>query len=457
MQYKAGRKLLRSAALTLGMALAPVAASAESLTDAFIHAYRHSGLLEQNRALLRAADEDVAIAVARTRPVFSWAINRVASPENPGDQDVTTGQITGELTLFDFGANQLAIDAAKETVLVARERLLVVEQEVLFRAVQAYLDVRRTAAFVNLRQSNVRLIEQELRAARDRFEVGEVTRTDVSIAEARLAAAQSALAAAQGELAVAREEYQSAVGRYPDNLAEPPTPPQVPASLQAALAVAVKQQPSLRAAMREVLVADLNIERAEAAMKPTLTGNAQVQWREGFEDDASVGISFGGPLYTGGRLTALYRQAQAQRDAQRANLHVTRHDVELAVGTAWANLAVALASLEATDEEVRAATVAFRGVQEEATLGARTTLDVLNAEQELLDARANRISARIQEYLAVYALLRSMGLLTVDHLDLGIATYDPAAYYQAVDNAPLHTVSPQGERLENVLRAIGRN
>jgi len=148
------------------------------------------------------------------------------------------------------------------------------------------------------------------------------------------------------------------------------------------------------------------------------------------------------------------RQFQARRDAVRAALHITRHNLEQEVGNAYSFLQVARASLQASDEQVRAATVAFRGVREEATLGARTTLDVLNAEQELLNARANVISAQADQVIASYSVLASMGLLTADHLKLPVQQYDPSAYYNLVKDAPT-TLSDQGQALDRVLRAIG--
>jgi outer membrane protein len=453
------KRRLAAAAVGLSLAMVPVATMAETLADAFILAYRHSGLLEQNRALLRAADEDVAVAVAATRPAINYSIAANATRRNalPDLADLTvSASITADLTLYDFGKTQLAIDAAKETVLATREALVNVEQSVLNDAATAYLAVLRDAAIVELRQSNVRLITQELQAARDRFEVGEVTRTDVSIAEARLASARSLLVSAQGTLAATREQYRVAVGQYPAGLVFPNAVPTLPDSLAAAEAIAVRTHPQIRQAMREVTVAELNILRAEAQMKPSLTARASIGVDQDFDSTNSLGVTLSGPIYQGGRLSALLRQAQARRDAARAALHLTRHSVEQAVRVSWSNLLVAQATLDASREQVRSATLAFRGVQEEAKLGARTTLDVLNAEQELLDARGDEISARTQQIVSVFNILASMGLLTVDHLNLGITTYDPAAYYNAVRDAPTRFVSPQGEKLDRVLRALNR-
>ncbi|MBV0912682.1 TolC family outer membrane protein [Rhodobacteraceae bacterium ASV31] len=442
------------------MMLSSGPARAESLADALVLAYRNSNLLEQNRALLRAADEDVATAVAQLRPVVAFIAGSTftAIPGTAAPSTLTsTAQITAEITLFDFGRSQLAIDAAKETVLATRDGLLQVEQQVLLTAVQAYTDVLRASEFVQLRQNNVRLITEQLRAARDRFEVGEVTRTDVAIAESRLAAARSSLSAALGDLDIAREAYKAAVGQYPGTLRPPPSPPISASSEDQAKAIAERTHPSIAQAQHEVQASEFNILRAEAAKKPSITGNAGARVTSTGPANLTAGVQLNQTIYSGGSISAAIRQAAARRDASRASLHQTVLQVRQNVGNAWARLAVSQAVLAASDQQVRSSQLAYDGVREELRLGARTTLDVLNAEQELLDARTNRVSAEVDRYVAVYSLLSAMGLLTVDHLNLGIVTYDPAAYYNAVKNAPNGTVSPQGERLDSLMKRLGRN
>lgn len=449
------RRTLATLATGLTMAFAAPAAMAASLADTLTSAYEASGLLEQNRALLRAADEDVAQAVAALAPIITWSAGLSMSDPRPIDGDllVSNARIAAELTVYDGGANQLAIETQKEIVLATRQELVAVEQEVLLRAIRAHLNIRRNYEFVQLRQNNVRLITQELRAARDRFEVGEVTRTDVSLAEARLASAQSQLAAAQGDLEQAIEEYRAAVGQAPGNLAEV-SPANIGYTLEEAKAFAVRNHPSMRAAQRNVAAAELSIKRAEAALGPTVSFSGSVSLDDDFNSSEQIGLSVGGPISQGGRLASTIRQAMARRDAQRAGLHVTRMQIEQQVGNAFALLSVARASREASDGQIRAARVAFQGVREEATLGARTTLDVLNAEQELLDARANSISAQVDEVIASYQVLAALGLLTAEHLDLPVQSYDPTAYYNVVDDAPLG-LSDRGRALDRVLRSIG--
>ena len=455
------RNLVRAVVFSVAGALAAVPASAETLTDALIAAYRNSNLLDQNRAVLRAADEDVALAMSSLRPVVAftgragWSRAEISTELGPAVAEGLSASLTlsAELTLLDFGRSQLGLQIARESVLATRQALIEVEQQVLLSAVSAYVDVRLAQEVVALRQSNVRLITQELRAAEARFEVGETTRTDVAIAQARLAASRSALAAAEGSLMVAREAYKAATGAYPGRLAPLPGLPALPASMEEAQAVARATHPLIRQAQHLVTLSQFQVELAKAATRPTLGLGASIGYDDTGKDSQSIGLTLNQTIYAGGRLAALMRQAIAGQDRSRAGLQQTVVGVLQNVGVSWANLAVSAASIEASDQQIRAAQTAFDGVREEAAAGARTTLDVLDAEQELLDARNARLQAEAQRYVGVYQVLATMGLLTVDHLQLGIATYDPAGYYDAVESAPSH--SAQGKKLDRILEKIG--
>lgn len=432
-------------------------ATAETLADTLASAYEHSGLLEQNRALLRAADENVAQAVATLRPIISYLaeVNYARTGAfQPNGRLTGTAALNADLLLWDGGATQYRIEALKETVLATRAALIAVEQDVLFRAAQAYMEVRRTSEFVALRQNNVRVITQEVRAAEDRFEVGEITRTDVSLAEARLAAARSLLAASQGDYNRAVAEFVVAVGREPGRLAPPTAPRGLPYSLAEAQQIARRTHPRIKEAQRQVAANELAIESARAAMQPSLTARGTVALNERGGSSESLGIRLSGPIYSGGGLASAVREAQARRDAARASLHIVTQNVDQGVANAYAILGAARASSLASQQQIRAARLAFRGVREEATLGARTTLDVLTLEQELLTAEANLISAQVDEMTAAYSALSAMGLLTVEYLGLGVQVYDPAAYYNLVDEAPA-ALSERGRALDRVLEAIG--
>ena len=454
----------------LASAVAWGPARAETLADALVSAYNTSGLLDQNRALLRAADEDVAFLAAALKPILDYSADVTRSVGNSrstgfsgvsvnNDLEATSAFVglVGQLLLFDGGETQFAREAAKEAVLATRQQLISAEQSVLLRAGVAYLNVIAFREFVALNQNSVSLLEQELQAARDRFEVGEVTRTDVAQAESGLAAAQSDLVQAQGDLQQAIEEYRSAVGRTPGTLSPPPPlPATVP--LETARAQALQSHPDLLAAQHQVAAAELTILQEEASVNPRVTADARLGYNNDLDSSdfsrlGSVGIVLSGPIYRGGAISSNIRRAMASRDAERGNLLGVQRTISQNVGNAYAQLAAQRASLAASEERIQAARIAFEGVREEATLGARTTLDVLDAEQELLDAETARISDEANLYVAAFQVLQSTGRLTAQQLNLGVQSYDPTAYYNLVKEAPTAR-SPQGQQLDRVLKSL---
>ena len=445
------------------------AAQAESLADTMVAAYRHSALIEQNRAVLRAADEDVATAIAALRPIVEWTASHTVSRAE-GLAGYTTSrstalQIGAQMTLYDWGRSQLAIDAAKEQVLATRQGLVAVEQDILLAATVAFFDIKQATERVALQRNSVEVLTRERQAAQDRFDVGEITVTDVALADAQLAQTQAGLASAQGDLEIAREGYLAATGRFPERLDAPPPLPRLPASVDEARAIGQRNHPLIAQAQRRAAAAELGVAAAAAERNPRLTGNIgagitrspQTQLGGDYDtrESASVGLELNQTLYSGGRLSAAHRRAMAERDQARSALLNVSRQISQQVGESWANITVARAQIGAIDEQIAAAQQAYDGVREEASLGARTTLDVLDAEQSLLEARADKITAEANLQLAHYQLLAAMGRLTVEHLNLGIPTYDPSQYYNAVRDAPY--TSKQGESLDRVLRAIGRD
>nr|WP_243470786.1 TolC family outer membrane protein [Ruegeria denitrificans] len=459
-------------ALTAGIALSAIPGRvvwADNLTDAFIGAYNTSGLLEQNRALLRAADEDVAIALSALRPIINWTAQVTQSHNRPTVSGVSTLNqpstfftgLTLSQLIYDGGFSVLGKQSAQETVLATRQALLDVEQDVLFRGLNAYLGVLLQEETVQIRLNNVEVSAEELRASQDRFDVGEVTRTDVALSEAQLASSQADLAVARGNLSIAQAEYVNAVGKAPGRTAGQPSLPNLPQSEGEAVGLAQRNHPAIQSAQHQVRALDLFVQQQRANLGPNVGLNADAGFTESYDnddstEDASVSLTFTQPIYAGGRLAATVRRAMATRDASRANLLNVQKDITQGVADAYAGYQAASASLRASTERVRASQVAFDGIREEATLGARTTLDVLNAQQDLLDAQLAEVASRTERSRAAYQLLDAQGLLTAERLGLAVQIYDPTLYYNLVKKAPAQ-VSRQSRDLDRVLKALRRD
>ena len=472
MRGSATGRLVKAFAVTAGLAMSVMpgrAAWADNITDAFIGAYNTSGLLEQNRALLRAADEDVAIALSALRPIINWTVqvsqdytrsrtSNVVTTNEPSR--FFTGLTLGQL-LYDGGASILGKQSAQETVLSTRQTLIDIEQQVLIRAANAYLGVLLQEETVAIRQNNVEVSAEELRASNDRFEVGEVTRTDVALSEAQLASSQADLAVARGELSIAQAEYVNAVGKAPGRTAGQPSLPNLPRSEAEAVSLAQRNHPAILSAQHQVRAFDLIVQQQRANLGPNVSLNADAGVTESYDNDdyindATISLNFNQPIYAGGRLAANIRRAMATRDASRANLLNVQKNITQGVTDRYAAFQAASASLRASTERVRASQVAFDGIREEATLGARTTLDVLNAQQDLLDAQLAEVASRTERSRAAYQLLQAQGLLTAERLGLAVQIYDPTLYYNLVKKAPAQ-VSKQSKDLDRVLKALRRD
>ncbi|WP_122073972.1 TolC family outer membrane protein [Pseudophaeobacter sp. EL27] len=470
MLKKNSASLLKTFVFAGSVALAfalPKSASADNLSDALIGAYKSSGLLEQNRALLRVQDENVALAVAGLRPIINWVTTATAS--NGGSARGSAGNTSTSLTsgvelsllLFDGGATRKRQLSAQQAVLATRQSLLNFEQDVLFGAVQAYVNVLLQQDTVRLQSNNLRLLQEELKASQDRFEVGEVTRTDVALAQSRLASARANLIESRGNLLEAKASYVQAVGSPIGVVAGQPPLPKRAASLQAAAAIAARNHPSLLAQQHSVKSAEHLVEAARKGLGPQVNLSAGVTGTLGginskdfHSSNASVRLTQ--PIYSGGSLASALRTSIANVDAAKGVLLSTQRAVTQSVAAAYVTHEAASASLVSSNESVRAAQVAFDGIREEATLGARTTLDVLQAEQDLLDALTARVQSRANQATAAYSLLQAQGLLTAEHLGLAVEIYDPTLYYNLVKDAPAQ-VSRQSRDLDRVLRALGKN
>lgn len=427
-----------SALAAAAVLVAAPAAVAETLADALVKAYRSSPELAAGRANVKVLSEQAVQARAQGRIQVQGTLSLTTAFDDLERFNFpTVMQLDVVQPLYTGGQVENATEAAETRITAEEARLISTEQAVLLNTVQAYLDVRRDETLVDLSKNNVRVIREQLRAAQERFDVGEVTRTDVAQAEARLAAARGLLAAQERSLQVSREAYKRATGDYPGNLEPPPPLPDLPATVDEAVAIAITEDPTVRAARLERIAAGSDVRTAIGALLPQVSLQASlrhsdtVQIERDADSRGALALQVTIPFYSGGANYSNVREAQAQVEGRGADINQALRDAVQRVGIAWSDLDVSRATIQAGQLEVRAAQIAFDGVQEEAKVGARTTLDVLDAEQELLNARGDLVSARRDEYVAAYSLLFSVGKLTVGHLGLQIDGVTPVSGYYA--------------------------
>ena len=354
-------------------------------------------------------------------------------------------------TLFNGFQTGNRTRAAESQVSAARETLRVIEQTVLLDAATAYMNVLQTTAILEVQRSNVRVLGETLRQTRDRFNVGEVTRTDVAQAQAQLAAGQSQMLGAESNLTTARSVYRRVIGSEPGRLAPgSPVDRLSPRVLAGAIESGMAYNPAVTAAMYGVDVATLQVKIAEGALYPTVTLTAnttyqhepQLSIKETFIASVVAGVTV--PLYQGGGEYSTIRQSKETVGQRRLDLATTRDQARALVVQRWGEHEAAKAQIQAAQEQVTASEVALNGVREEARVGQRTTLDVLNAQQALVNARVALVTAQRDRVVASYGLLSAVGRLGPQVLGLGIPVYDPMVHYQQVRDAWIGVRTPDG-------------
>jgi outer membrane protein len=328
------------------------------------------------------------------------------------------------------------VNSAANMVFASRENLKASDQSVLLSAATAYLDVRRDQKNFALSQNEVTVTEQQVKAMQDRFAVGAVTRTDVALVQARLASIKTSLAASSGRLALSKEIYRAVIGAEPVDLQAAPLLPKLPNSLAEAESIAMREHPSILAARFAEKAAEFDIARARAASLGTVSLGGSVEYTNVpgafVNTEAKVTVSGQLPIYNGGVLSSSIRSAAQVLESRKATTQNVMRQIRQATASSWANIRVGRASIIAARLQIEASQIAFDSIKEETRLGSRTTLDLLDAEQDLLAAHSNLVSAQRDEYVAGLNLLSSMGLLTVKNLDLGIPAYDPQVNFDAV-------------------------
>lgn len=430
-----------AAGLISGLSAAPV--SAETLADAIALAYESNPTLQAQRATQRALDESVVQARAGWRPTLSATAQRsdteTRTPRTAtGGGDVQSNSATATVTLsqpiWTGGRVGAAVSAAEADILAGRENLRRVESQVLSSVIQAYSNVRRDQQSLEIRQENVKVLQRQLEESKARFEVGEITRTDVAQSEARLAASQALLRSAQAQLAISRANYASVVGQNPGDLApEPSLASLLPDDVDKAFDMAEQNNPQIRAAEYAAQASRARVTAAKAEHMPSVSVGATLGWSgaaEPFERDdldrsitgrATVSV----PLFSGGLTSSRVRAQVERNNADRIGIETARRSVLQAVTQSWNELLAARANIGSSEEQVRAATIAAEGTRQEQQVGLRTTIDVLNAESELRSAQLSQVNAVRDEYVAAASVLFSMGRLEAANLTPAVAKYDP--------------------------------
>jgi outer membrane protein len=449
-------------------------ASADTLREALVSAYQTNPTLTAQRETLRATDATVAIARAAGRPQVTAQVglNRNLARSgilNTGGNGPTLS-VGSDLSvpLFNGGAVRNSVQAAKTRVEAGRATLVAVEGDVFTQAVAAYMDVIRDRAIVELNQNNVRVLGTNLEATRDRFQIGDLTRTDVAQSEARLQLGRSQLAGAQGQLTASEATYRQVIGHAPGVLAPPPPLPPLPTTPDEAVRIALANNPDLIAISRQAIAAGYDVNVARAGRLPTIAGvlsNTYVNNLGGNSgphipntgNQTQIGAQVNVPIFQGGLPAARIRQAQAQQGQVLEQVVGTERAVVQAARAAFAAYDAAQKAIQSNTVAVQANELALEGARAEQSVGTRTVLDVLNAEQELLNSQVALVTAKRDAYVAGFQLLNAMGQAQASTLGLeGGPLYDPLGNYRRVAgnwsdwaNDPRHptvatrTVSPE--------------
>jgi len=452
------RAHLYALALGTGVALFLQAASvrAESLPQALVSAYQTNPTLNAERAKLRAIDEEISQARSNFRPSLSADLEtgyRHNSPNAKNKSSITTGggfnaggtnhpqgySFTANKSLFRGFRTINAVREAKATINAGRADLRTVEQTTFLDAVSAYMDVLRDQAIVRLREGNVRVLSEQLKATKDRFEVGEVTKTDTAQAEARRSGAISQLNLAQSNLKTSRAAYERIIGHPPSNLLEPsPIDGLLPQALPSALRVARDENPLIESAQFTEEASRYAIKQIRGEMLPEISveGTYQDTLEPSLSLDRQHVTTLTGritvPLYSKGDPSSRVRQAVETNRQRIREIDQARAQAQSDVIAAWGRVMAARAQIESDQAQVRANKIALNGVREEEKVGQRTILDVLDAEQELLDSQVGLVTTQRERVVATFTLLAAVGRLDVLNLRLPVEPYDPVEHFDRI-------------------------
>jgi outer membrane protein len=455
----ASRGLIVLCAALAGLPLGATSLRAETLMEALAAAYANNATLNASRAQTRAADEGVPKALSGYRPqIAAFAQTGI---DSIGGSVKAAGQRVGESyyyaplvvgvqitqSLYAGGTTENSVKQAEALVRASRQQLRYQEQNTLLGAATAYMDVIATKQLLDLRKSNVDFLKEQVRAASDRFSVGEGTRTDVSQAQAALAAAQAQVSLAQSNALAAVGNYLGIVGHKPGSLAPAaPIAKLIPSSLNVAIDASRKEHPAIQAAVHNADAAGYQVQVAQGALLPQLsvTGTVQQSWSDynGYSKYSSAQQLEGSvmgkltiPIYQGGGEYASVRQAKEAQSEAKIQVDAARDSVNTALMSAWGAFEAARAEIDAAKAGVDASKLALDGVIEEQKVGQRTTLDVLNSQSTLINAKVSLVGAQRDAVVASYSILSAMGRLDREHIGLKVAAYKPEEHYNQVRDA----------------------
>ena len=424
------------------------------MREALADAYQNNPTLEAARAQQRATDENVPLEKSAGRPSASNTTQYIEFLRNSPNSFTAPKRVLQSTTnlsvpIYSGGAVKNAVRAAEERVAAGRADLRATESAIFNQVVAAYMDVLQNEALVSLAVNQVEVLDINLQATSDRFEIGDLTRTDVAQSRSRLALAQGDLRSTQANLINARETYVQLVGRAPGELQPPPPLPGLPQDAQQAVQVALEYNPDIIAAQERAQASEYDIEVAGSSRLPQISLFSSGTYNNYFdtlggtlsntlsqeEATANAGVQLTIPIFQGGRPAALQRQAQARASAALDTVIATERDVIATTRAAYSSWLASLAIIESSQTAVSAADLSLEGVRAENSIGNRTILDVLNAEQELLSARVQLVTARRNAYVSGFTLLAAMG--RAEARDLGLADegllYDPMLNFERVE------------------------
>jgi outer membrane protein len=427
-------------------------ASADNLREALVSAYQTNPTLTAQREALQATDATVAIARAAGRPQVSATVglnrdlSRSGILDTGGKGPTLSAGADFSVPLFNGGSVRNSIQAAKTRVEAGRATLRAVEGDVFTAAVSAYMNVIRDRAVVELNQNNVKVLETNLEATRDRFQIGDLTRTDVAQSEARLQLGRAQLATAQGQLTASEATYRQQIGHPPGALAPPPPLPPLPATPEEAVRIALANNPDLISISRQAIAAGYDVRVVEASRLPTISGAISQTYVNQLGGSttplfpstgtqSTIGLNARVPIFQGGLPAARIRQAQAQEGQVLEQVVGTERAVVQAARAAFATYDAAQKAIQSNTVAVQANQLALEGARAEQSVGTRTVIEVLNAEQELLQSQVALVTAKRDAYVAGFQLLNAMGQAEAKDLGLdGGPLYDPLGNYRRVAN-----------------------